>query len=353
MLSTSAVRAGSANPIGALIGAETGGGKQRLELGSRFSIAKDGATSVIPDDSALPALQEIRIKGLANAIPALQIQEETVEFLVRRHRPGSRITLEARAGQQRFVVKASSKDPAPEAEIYAALANAGLANDSEVRVPPLLAWDRDLRALVTGWLDGPTALQLIENGQGARAGELAARWLRRAAALPAQLRPPVGDARRLDQARKCAVALDEVDLAVGTAAAALAGILARTQPAASASHLVHGSFHARHLLDLGNGVGVLDWRKAGQGPLELDAGTFLAELWRLGLVREPLASEAVRAIKTFLAETGRLLDERALAWHRAAMLVRFACRETRGEGDWRARAHALLGEAWRLADAAG
>src|SRR5436853_374978 len=43
-----------------------------------------------------------------------------------------------------------------------------------VAVPPLLAWDRNLQVVVIGWLEGPTAQELVQRGQGERAGELAA-----------------------------------------------------------------------------------------------------------------------------------------------------------------------------------
>src|SRR5256886_10389727 len=44
---------------------------------------------------------------------------------------------------------------------------------------------------------------------------------------------------------------------------------------------------------------------------------------------------------------------RALAWHRAAALLQLTERlPTAGRGDWRERAHALLGEATRLAERA-
>jgi len=47
------------------------------------------------------------------------------------------------------------------------------------------------------------------------------------------------------------------------------------------------------------------------------------------------------------------LDERALAWHRAAALLQLTERlPTAGRGDWRERAHALLGEAARLTERA-
>src|SRR5205809_3029527 len=127
------------------------------------------ATAKIPDDPALPALKVIRAKGLAGALPALGLESDQIELLLHRYHPGSRATFEARVGQRRLAVKVYAEDPAPEAELYLALASAGLAGDAGVRVPPLLAWERDLRVLVIGWLEGPSAQQLVESGQGERA----------------------------------------------------------------------------------------------------------------------------------------------------------------------------------------
>src|SRR5439155_15254365 len=108
-------------------------------------------------------------------------------------------------------------------------------------------------------------------------------------------------------------------------------------------------------LDQADGVGVIDWQRFGQGPLELDAGMFLATTWRYGLDHKPLAVEAARAEEALLAGTPGLLDERVLAWHRAAALLRLASKvyvvERRKE-NWLDRAHALLTEATRLAERA-
>ena len=91
-----------------------------------------------------------------------------------------------------------------------------------------------------------------------------------------------------------------------------------------------------------------------QGPVELDAGMFLATICRrVGFLDETLANEAARAEQAFLAGTAGLFEERALAWHRAAALLRLADKllDRRPE-QWQARAQALLGEATRLAEAA-
>jgi len=78
-------------------------------------------------------------------------------------------------------------------------------------------------------------------------------------------------------------------------------------------------------------------------------------VWRLGLRDPAAAPEAARAEQAFLAGTAGLLDERALAWHRAAALLRLAGKiyvVSRRKADWRMRADALLSEAARVAERA-
>ncbi len=89
-------------------------------------------------------------------------------------------------------------------------------------------------------------------------------------------------------------------------------------------------------------------------------------MWRLGLRDPAAAPEAARAEQAFLAGTAGLLDERALAWHRAAALLRLAWHRaaallrlagkiyvvSRRKADWRMRADALLSEAARVAERA-
>ena len=145
----------------------------------------------LPDDPALPAFAAIRGAGLAGAIPALGLDDDPVELLPRRYHPGRRAVLEARVGQRHFAVKVCAEDPEPEAQVHQALAAAGLAGDSGERVPPLLAWDHDLQVLVLGWLEGPSAGELIQAGQGERAGQVAARWFQCAASLPVKLGSPL------------------------------------------------------------------------------------------------------------------------------------------------------------------
>src|SRR5213592_2943950 len=197
-------------------------------------------TTVLPDDPALPGLAAIRVAGLARAVPALGLDGGPVELVLRAYQPGSHATLEARAARRRFAVKAYADDPAPEAALYEAIA-AGLVGDSRIRVPPLLARERDLRLLVVAWLEGPTAHELLRGRQGERAGELGARWLQRAASLSVELGRPFGAAHVLRRVGKWVAALGAADASLGTAATALGSMLARTEPQEDeAPRLVHG-----------------------------------------------------------------------------------------------------------------
>jgi aminoglycoside phosphotransferase (APT) family kinase protein len=310
--------------------------------------ARAAATPELPDDAALPGLAAIRSRGLAGAIPALGLGGDPVGLALRSYSPGDRATLEARAGDRRLAVRLYAEDPAGEAELYQALAGAELAGGSGARVPRLLACERTLRVLVTDWLEGVPATRLIEGGKGARAGELAAWWLRRAASLPLRLGPPCGAGGVLYQTGRSVVELGTADPALGAAAEAVARRLSRAQPKHDASRLVHGDFCAGNILDLGDGPGVIGWRQFGHGPLELDAGMFLATVSCIGLGHGPVAAAAARAEEAFLARTRGVLDERALPWFRAAALLDLGARLVKVGSPEEARV--LVAEAARLAE---
>ena len=321
-------------------------------------------TAVLPDDPKIPGLAAIRRQGLARALPAMLLGIGPVDLRLCGYTPGARATLEARIGPRHLAIKAYAEEPAPEAELYQTLGVA-LPDHAGVRVPHLFLWDRELRVLVIGWLDGLTAEQLVKRGQGTRAGELAARWVTRAAALSVGLGPPVRTEQLLDKVDGWVAVLRAADSGLGSSATALVATLVRTQPVGGTPHLVHGTLYARHVLDLGDNAGVIDWERFGQGPLELDAGIFLSTILRLRLRHEALADDVARAEAAFLAGTSDLLDGRALAWYRALSLLRLSAKPfTRagverlrvgGKGDDRAvalsRAHALLHAATRSAGA--
>ena len=116
---------------------------------------------------------------------------------------------------------------------------------------------------------------------------------------------------------------------------------------------MHGTLYARHIIDSGDGPGVIDWQQFGQGPVEFDAGTFLATVWRIGRKDHQLAPETRRTEEAFLAGTAGLLNASAVAWYRAAMLLRLADKYGRRGGAELADAHVLLSEAVRQTGAAG
>ena len=363
------------------------------------------ASNEFPDDPALPALGAIRAMGLARAVPSLGLPNDPVDLILRAYKPGARATFEARMGSRRFAVKAYASGASAEAALYDALRAAGIGGQSGARVPPLLAFERNLEVVVIGWLEGPTTSDLVKRGEGRRAGELAAAWVCRVAALPVNLGPPRGAVDILARTRKWAANLAAADPVLGAAAGLVAGMLALTKPRRrrrriqgglgglvdalrdrargwvagmrasdpamrlaagalppapartrakeSAPCLVHGTLYARHIIDLGDGPGAIDWQQFGQGPVEFDAGTFLATIWRIGKKDQRLAAEAKHTEEAFLAGTAGLLDAWAVAWYRAAMLLRLADKYARRGGAQLVDAHALLSEAVRQMGAAG
>jgi len=277
------------------------------------------ATANLPNDPALPGLAAI---------------DHRWQLLLRGYKPGCYATLEARDGRQHVVIKVFANDPSEEAAVYIALAEAG------APVPRLLAWELASRTLVLSWLDGPSAHVLVRAGHGQRAGKLAASWLRGVAKLPVRLGPPFGTAHMLRRVQKWVAAMGAADPALGSLAAELAGELVRTQPPENGTRLVHGSFHDRNLLDLGDGPGVIDWQRFGQGPAEIEAGKFLASMSR------DRTDEAARAIVAFRAGTAGLFNERALAWHWAAAVFSLADRPlTHRRDGWQERVRPQLREA--------
>ena len=309
----------------------------------------------LPDDRALPALRTIRTSGLAAAMPDLRLGDGPVELRLLNYVPGSRATLDARVGNRRFAVKLYADDPAPEAEAYQRLADEGLAQDIGARVPRLLAWERDLRILAISWLEGPSASRLIREGQGARAGKLAASWLHSASRREGSLGPPRSSGHMLYRVGASVGAVSAADPVLGATAKVAARMLVRTQPEKETLQLVNGALYARHILDLGDGPGVIDWQQFGQGPIEVDAGMFLASVSRLALRRAASKDEATQATETFLSGIRGLSETTRLEWYWAAGLLHLAASglKTGRKREAPRESHALVVEAIRHAESAG
>src|SRR2546430_12637188 len=142
------------------------------------------------------------------------------------------------------------------------------------------------------------------------------------------------------------------DPAIRFAAAALPPAPVRTQARESAPVLVHGTLYARHVIDLGDGPGVIDWQQFGQGPIEFDAGTFLATIWRIGQKDAGLSPEAARTEEAFLAGTAGQLNPSAVARDPAAPLPRPGPKQRRPGGGAPVGAHRPLSAALREPGAA-
>ena len=287
--------------------------------------ARDGSqtmSSELPDDPALPGLRKIRTGGLAQVMSEPEL--ELAALWMHNYVPGSRATLEARVADRRFAIKIYADDPSDEAEVYRRLAVLGLAGDFGPRVPRLLSWDRDQKILVLSWLEGPSASQLVKDGKGRRAGELAVAWLRAASGGDIRFGPPRGCGHLMYQAGASVGALTAADPLLGATAKRTAKVLVRTQPGEGTPHLVNSTLYARHILDMGDGPGVIDWQQFGQGPLEVDAGMFLATISRAALRHQEVADEATRAREAFLEGTRGLVDPNSLEWYWAASLLHLA-----------------------------
>jgi hypothetical protein len=310
------------------------------------------SSSFVPVDPRIPALPVIRELGPAAVASRLGVDLASEGVEVLRHHPGSRCTLLVAAGQGRVVLKAFKRDPTPVVELHARLAAAGLASGAAPTVAPLVGFDPELRLAAFHWFDGPSCGELVGRGDGARAGSLAAEWLRAESTAWSS----GGSAKRggtalgtelgFARARRWAAAIRAADVALGAALAPTFDRLAATRPRGSASPLVHGALSINHAFDLGAGPGVIDLERAGSGDLELDAGRFLGTLSRLAGERSELAAPAGEAAAALLEGADDLLDERALAWYRALALVqdtKLLC--TRRPDRWHERSRLLLSEA--------
>lgn len=273
------------------------------------------STSELPRDPALPGLEAVRTQGLEGTLPEIAF-DGPAELRLIKHVKGSRAVFEGRAGSHRFALKFYADDPTPEANLYRSLAALGLANGGEFRVPRLLGIRSDLRMLTIEWLDGRPLNERIKQGEGERAGERAATWLRHACKIQAPPGRSCGPEYMLYRVGISVWALRGVDRALGAAARDVALLLARFPPVdEGVPHLVHGTLYARHILDRGDGLGVIDWERYGQGPPELDAGIFLASVTRLAARCPYAAPDAVQAEGAFLEGTQGVVDRDAMEWY--------------------------------------
>jgi len=139
-------------------------------------------------------------------------------------------------------------------------------------------------------------------------GDLAGQWLDAAASVGTDGLERYGPQQMLpDLANWCAV-ISAADPALGAHAAELVRGLRDDPPSGRTQGLLQLSFSVNHLVDLGDGPGVLDWDGPRHGPLELGAGAFLATLVRLASQHPELSSDTAAAAAAPLAAADDLLE---------------------------------------------
>jgi Phosphotransferase enzyme family len=319
----------------------------------RYSLgANDLGDDVVPVDPGIPALRALASEGFGSVLTRAGVSDDVENVRLLKHQPG-RCTFELTCGGRRLALKAYSPARAAAVALCEWLEAEGLASGRAPTVPPIIARSRSLGLLVMAWLEGASGRDLIEDGRATRAGELAAEWLRAESHLTVELGRRYGPDAALQEVTRWARKIGRVDSELGAEASAVVASLRAAPPASTREGVRHGDFSPQHVLDLGDGPGVIDWDSFRRGALELDAARFLAGLSWLAGERSDRAGPAAEAGASLRAGLDGLLDERAVAWYRAGVHIRLAkklCRERPRPVGWRKRAHALLIEARRATE---
>jgi hypothetical protein len=307
-----------------------------------------------PEDPGIPALAAMREQGVETVLRAAGVGFAGGKIELAQHHPGLRCTFIARTSGGRLVVKAYPErlQAAAVAEVLEGLRAGGLASGRGPTAPPLVAFHPPLSLLVTRWIEGSSARELVVLGEGTRAGELAAEWLQAVSRLELDAGRLFGPERAVKDAGKSAASIADADAALGRQAAAVVAAMEERPPPGGGVAVSNGSFRPKHVLDLVDGPGVIDWDGFRRGQPELDGGMFLAGLAQLVDDRPEAAAAADAAARAFRRRLGGLVQERALAWYEAGALLRLAKYDSDpASRRWRARATALVGRARALVDA--
>jgi aminoglycoside phosphotransferase (APT) family kinase protein len=286
-----------------------------------------GPSTTIPEDRDIPAIAAAAEEGLETVLARVGIRTPVARVRIGKYHPGERCTLLVEdAGRQPVVVKCYSHDPTPEAELLEVLRSHGLASGRPPTAAPLVACQPQISVLVTRFLHGPSARDLVRNGSGERAGMLAAAWLRRAFEAGLDIGEHHGVDYVLRRARSRARKIGQVDPGLGAAAGAVVDALTSSSPGETRNAFLHGSFYADHVLDTEGGPGIIDWDLFRRGPIESDAAMFLATLSLLTSKKSELAPHAQAATRALTAGMSDLMDARLLRWQQAAALLTLAKR---------------------------
>jgi hypothetical protein len=302
----------------------------------------------LPDDPAIPLLDAIARQGLDSVLASVDIRDGVLEVDLISHTVGSRCSFRVQTPRAQLLVKGYADDPHELVDLFMGFQREGLASGKGPTVAPLEGASRSLRCLVTTWLDGPSASDLIRNGQGKRAGVLAAAWLRRTAELPLVLGRPYSSREVLVEARSWVTRIGSADGELAEQASACLDRLSAMPPTDVSPAVRHGSFVPRHVLDLQDGPGVIDWDSFCVGALEVDAGLYLAACSRMG-TRSGLGEAAAMAADAFRDALEGSVAPARLRWYQGAGMLRLsAYLAGRRPADWQARCGLLLDETGAL-----
>ncbi len=298
--------------------------------------------SVLPDDPILPLVRAGRTGALEEALGEAGIGPIAGARLLSHHH-GSRCTLLVEVDERRLAVKAYLDHPSEQISLARRFAEAGLAGADAPKAPALVAAVPSLALVAVEWLEGPSGTELLARGDGTRAGEVAAAWLHALAERDLRAGNRYDPESLLADADGWAARIAAAEGSLAPASLKLRRSLERDLPQPRGYRLCHGSFTARHVLDLGAGPGVIDWDGFRLGPIELDAGMFLAALARAS-GRRSLAAEAQRADARFRSAIESLTDADTLSWYERASALRLASYLVRRRPHrWLERVRALLG----------
>lgn len=204
-----------------------------------------------------------------------------------------------------------------------------------VITPDLEASMLDLRLIVQPRLAG--AAVTAPAHRGAEVGALLAA-LHRARGSGLLFRPP---ADQLAQAASTAQLVGRVAPQLRSRVDRLIGELERAIPDAGTMVTTHGDFHARQLLDSGEGLVVVDFDGLCVAPPALDLATYAAHL----ILGDPRELEHARAALAALQE-GYGATPAGLSWYLATAILLRATRPFRRlEDGWPERMAAIVGSA--------
>ena len=301
----------------------------------------------LPRDAALPALSLFDDGADIGRLRTLGIRGTVVARVPLGYHPGRRCTLRLVTDEAAYIVKVFARRAERVHTVLTALADADFA---AVRVPRVLGFDPDVQVLVTDEFPPATLEDLVAQGQGARAGTLAAAWITATQSADLQLGRPIDPLDSIAKHGRRADSFHDGDLA-DRLRRVLSLLAPRLSTAAEGRVLLHGSFKLEHLHDCGDAVGPIDWDGYRQGPPEYDAATFLATAAGIASEHPEWAGAIAEARTAFLEGCGDGLDPSALRTFEILALAKVIGQAGQVPGAAPDRAASLVSQAEGLLEA--